>query len=519
LKALLITGKLAEDTVKQYAKESTIQTEVLALKTQVAALLTPQAISSALKKTSLKGFDLILTPGLMVGDTKPISEAVKVPAFKGPRYAADLPAVLDALGEIKLSTTVPACDLMREKIRKKALQILEKTEQNRQALLSKPGNFLIKNVAVGKDFPMRVLAEIVDAPLLSDAEIGRLARRFVRGGADLVDVGMLAGNSRPADAKRAVKAVKAAVDVPISVDTLDPAEIEAAVEAGADLILSADAGNLEKIAPFAKDTAVVVIPTNQCRGYFPKTLAARVRLLERLVLRAKKLGFSRVIGDLVLEPANVLGSFMAFRVFSCKNPDVPLLIGVANVVELFDADSVGLNALLARLASEVGVGVLLTTEKSAKTRGSVHETALAAKMMFLAKKRESVPKELGLDMLILKDRVEREVEYSRTQEANAKVTLAKPSTTPFVADPCGVFRVAVDRDAGQLVALFFESSTAMESARVIRGGDAECVLGEVLRLGLVSRLEHAGYLGRELAKAEVALHTGRDYVEGEALFG
>ena len=47
-------------------------------------------------------------------------------------------------------------------------------------------------------------------------------------------------------------AVKAAVDVPVSIDTLNPVEIEAAVAAGADLILSADAGNLEAMRRLQK---------------------------------------------------------------------------------------------------------------------------------------------------------------------------------------------------------------------------------------------------------------------------
>ncbi len=92
---------------------------------------------------------------------------------------------------------------------------------------------------------MRVLAEIVDAALMDNQTIQRLAKSFVAAGAHLIDVGMVAGESRPADAKRIVEAVKQVVDVPVSVDTLDPAEIKAAVLAGADLVLSMDAGNIE----------------------------------------------------------------------------------------------------------------------------------------------------------------------------------------------------------------------------------------------------------------------------------
>lgn len=517
MKALLITGTLAENTVKQYAKQSHTQTQVITLNVPVAAFLTPKIISEALKKVPLKGIEIILTPGQMLGDTKTITDNLKIPAFKGPRYAADLPVVLDCLGEVTLSTTVPACDLLREKLQEKGLAELEKVEQNRNALIKNPGNLLIADLAVGKEFPMRVLAEIVDAPLLTTAEIQSLAKRYVKSGANIIDIGMVAGQTSPQEVKRAVAAVKAAVNVPVSIDTLNPVEIEAAVQAGVDVILSADAGNLEAIAPFAKDVAVVVIPTNQRRGIFPQKPQARVRMLERLIAQAKQLGFTKVIGDLILEPSHIVDSYVAFQEFNRKNPDVPLLIGIANVVELFDADSVGLNALLARLSSEVNVDILLTTEKTPKARGSVAEVSVAAKMMFLARKRDSVPRDLGLDLLVLKDKVDRELSFN---VAAARVVEAKKQrVTPVVMDPCGVFRVMVDRDAGELVAMHYATEDTTKPSCAIRGVDAQAVMTEVFRLGLVSRLDHAGYLGGELAKAEAALRVGRGYVQDAALFG
>ena len=515
MKALLVTGQLAAQTVKQYAKQSATPTEVIALGVQVAAFLTPATISQALKTMNLKDITIILTPGQMPGDTKIITEAVGVPAFKGPRYAADLPVVLDCLSEVELSTTIPACDLLREKLQKKALAELEKVEQNRDALIGKPGHLQIGNLTAGKQLPMRVLVEIVDAPLMETAEIQRLAKRYVAEGANIIDVGMLAGQSRPEDAERAVKAAKTAAKVPVSIDTLNPAEIEAAVKAGADLILSADEGNIEALAEFAKEVPVVVIPSNQSKGVFPHEPMERVQMLERLIAQAKQLGFTKVIGDLILEPTHVVDSYVAFREFNRRNPTVPLLIGIANVVELFDADSVGLNALLARLSSEVNVDILLTTEKTPKARGCVHEVAVASKMMFLSKQRDSVPRDLGLDLLVLKDKVERGITYN---VGKAKVVRAKMAVKSVEMDPRGVFRIMVDKDARALVALYYVSNEAGEPSIVVRGADASAVMAEVLHLGLVSRLDHAAYLGGELAKAEEALRIGRDYIQDSALF-
>lgn len=515
MKALLITGQLAEETVKQYAKQSHTQTEVIALNVQVAAFLTPQIISQALKKHNLKDIKIILTPGQMLGDTKTITDAVGVAAFKGPRYAADLPVVLDCLDEVTFSTVEPACDLLREKMQERALAELEQVENNRAALLKKPGNLQIGRLAVGKEFPMRILAEIVDAPLLETAEIQCLAKRYVTSGANIIDIGMLAGQARLEDAERAVAAVKSAVQVPVSIDTLNPLEIKAAVKAGVDLILSADAGNLKAIAPFAKDLPVVIIPTNQRKGIFPQKPQARVRLLEHLIKQAEQLGFTKIIGDLILEPTHIVDSYVAFREFSKRNPHVPLLIGIANVVELFDADSIGLNAMLARLSSEINVDILLTTEKTPKAHGSVCEVAIASKMMFLSKKRDSVPRDLGLDLLVLKDKVEREITYNL---GKTDVISAKNSPDPIEVDPNGVFRIMVDREGNSIVSLYYSSNEAKEPACVIRGINAQAVMAEILRLGLVSRLDHAAYLGGELVKAEEALRIDKDYAQDTNLF-
>jgi dihydropteroate synthase-like protein len=518
LKVLLITGLLAEKTVKRYAKESSVETEVLVLKVPVAALLTPEQIAKVLKKTCAEGFDMILVPGLVRGDTFIIAGSVETPTFKGPRYAADLPTVLDALGRVKLSAVMPACDLLREELQQKALQELDAVEKNRDILLKNPGNMLIGELAVGKDFPMRVMAEIVDAALMPNDEIQRLAKHFVKMGADIIDVGMVAGESRPSDAKRAVEAIKNAVNVPVSIDTLDPDEIREAVAAGADLILSADAGNVEQIAPFASEVAVVVIPTNQREGYFPEKAEDRIRFLEEIIHKARKLGIKKIIGDLILDPSNVLESLIAFRDFAVRHPDVPLFVGVSNVTELIDADSVGVNALLARLSSEVNASILLATEKSSKAKGTVREEVIASKMMFLAKRRGSVPKDLGIDLLVLKDKRKHEEVYDKAVESEAQVTMANEDAEPATLDLQGVFRIMVDRKAETIVALHFATPEADKPSNVIKGKTAEAIYAEIVEKGLVTRLDHAAYLGSELAKAEVALKTGKEYIQDTPLF-
>jgi dihydropteroate synthase-like protein len=518
LKVLLVTGQLAEETVRRHAQESSVKTETLALKIAVAAFLTPQIIADALTGKKLIDFNAILIPGLVRGDTAAISKVTGVAAFKGPKYAADLPTVLDSLCEIQLSTTLPADDLFREKLQNQALQEIEKTEQNRGKLLKKPGSMLIGDLAVGKDFPMRVLAEIVDAALMDKETIQQTAKRFVKAGADLIDIGMLAGESQPDKAKRIIEWVKQVVNVPISIDTLDPAEIDAAIQAGADLVLSGDAGNIEEIAPYAKKAAVVIIPTNQRQGYFPKKAQERVKYLEGIIANAKKLGVSRCLADLILEPTDILESFIAYKEFATRNPDVPLFVGVSNVTELMDADSVGVNALLARLSQEVNASILLATEKSDKAKGTVSEEVTAAKMMFLAKKRASVPKDLGIDLLILKDKRVHEEPYDKKLEVGVKVVEASEKLEPAPLDSVGMFKISIDRSEGVLVAIYYDSIQMDYPVYVVKGETAERVFVKIVEMGLLSKLDHAAYLGSELEKAEIALRTGKEFIQDKELF-
>ena len=518
LKVLLVTGLLAEEIVKRHVQSNRVETEVLALKVPVAALLTPTYIARALKKMKICDFDMVLVPGLIRGDVAVIKQSTGVPTFKGPRYAADLPTVIDSLGQVTFSTVTPACDILSKKLRQKALQELDIVEKNRNTLLKSRCNMLIGDLAIGKEFPMRVMAEIVDAPLLTTKEIQRLAELYVKAGADIIDVGMTAGESRPIEAERAVKAVKRAVKAPVSIDTFDPREIEGAVNAGADLVLSVDAGNVGEVAPFIFDVGTVVVPSNQRKGFFPSIIEERVDLLEENIKKARELGIVKVIGDLVLEPTDVSGSIAAFREFAGRNPTVPLLIGVGNVTELMDADSVGVNALLARLSSEVSASILLTTEKSDKTQGSINEVAVAAKMMFLAKKRSSVPQDLHMDLLFLKNKSIREVPYDVSVEAEALVVTSPEEVSTALFDGKGLFKIAVDRVNEFIVALHFSALQAEKPTVIIKGKTGEGIYTKIVEMGLVTGLDHAAYLGSELAKAEVALRTGKEYIQDSQLF-
>jgi dihydropteroate synthase-like protein len=160
----------------------------------------------------------------------------------------------------------------------------------------------------------------------------------------------------------------------------------------------------------------------------------------------------------------------------------------------------------------------LTTEKSDKTQGSVREVAIASKMMFLAKKRDSVPQDLYIDLLLLKDKKIREEPYSKEMEAKTQIVAANEEPKPVLFDEKGFFKIAVDRVDETIVAFHFSASQAKKPTVIVKGKTAESIYAKIVGMGLITRLGHAAYLGSELAKAEVALRTGKEYIQDRQLF-
>jgi dihydropteroate synthase-like protein len=185
------------------------------------------------------------------------------------------------------------------------------------------------------------------------------------------------------------------------------------------------------------------------------------------------------------------------------------------VTELMDGDSIGANLILAGLASELNASVILTTEASSKTRGCVKELVKAVKMMTLARERKSPPKDLGLDLLVLKDKTVRD-ELEPPELGDVKpISSNREHRVSF--DPKGCFKIMVDRLRGEILLLHYTYKGGKPDA-AFKGRDPLKICRAVLRRGLISRMDHAAYLGAELMKAQVALETGKTYIQDEPLF-
>jgi dihydropteroate synthase-like protein len=509
MKIMLATGRKAAEMVKDAVKATNVPDITCAVLTQdlnIAAFTTPRSLRKALEKDEETArqethtHDLILVSGFCTADFSALEQELRTPIRLGPRHAYDLGEALQSVSPREFSPRTPADLFLEARRRENAMQQLEALERRATEIFS------LKDVKIGGGARMKVCAELVDATLMTEQQILRLTAHYLGSGADILDIGVHIG-ATPEEVRSAVRTVSGfAANVPLSIDTLDPALIQSGIEAGVDMVLSLNKGNIPEVgeALADHDTAAVIIP--DAEGGL-ESLEANLRM-------AAEHGITRLIADPILNAigygiAESLDNYYQFRL---KDPRTPLFFGVGNVTELTDADSVGINATLAGIASELDAAMLFTPECSDKAHGSVHELRVAAEMMLLATARRSAPKDLGIDLLVLKEK--RRKPIARLPEGE-RVIAEKAAT--WQLDPKGFFRIGIYE---------FEENGTWEqvicaehspSGRLLIGTSAQAIMDTILRLDLVSLPGHVAYLSRELAKAELALKLERSYEQDEEL--
>jgi tetrahydromethanopterin S-methyltransferase subunit A len=84
----------------------------------------------------------------------------------------------------------------------------------------------------------------------------------------------------------------------------------------------------------------------------------------------------------------------------------------------------------------------------------------------------------------------------------------------LVLDPKGYFIVYPDRLHNRMVLEHYSNKGVL--GRMFAAASPAAIYAAVIEAGLISRLDHAAYLGRELARAEHALTTGENYTQDRA---
>ncbi len=434
---LFVTGKLAEPALRRMladlAPQAGFEPSVAVLPITVAALMTAPWVARHL--TVPPGTDRVLLPGYCAGDLAPVEAAAGVPVERGPKDLRDLPAHFG-----KRSGPPPGYGT----------------------------------------YDIAILAEINHAPRLPLAELVARALALRDEGADLIDMGCDPGATW-AGAGDAVKALRDA-GLRVSIDSFDPAEVEAAVKAGAELVLSVNSGNVSAAQSWGCE--VVAVPD------VPATLEGLDRTVEALAGWGVPFRIDPVIEPIGFGFAASLGRYLEVR---RRYPQAEMMMGVGNLTELTDADSAGVNVVLLGVCQELGIRSVLTTKVINWCRSCVRELALARRLVHHAVTQRVLPKHLEPDLVMLRDPRLQEHGEATLEELARRVTDRN-------------FRLFAERGLIHVI----------NGKMHLRGDDPFELFGQMQARGEIDT-SHAFYLGYEMAKAVTALTLGKNYVQDQAL--
>lgn len=433
-----VTGRLAEHSLRKVlqrlAAEIDLSFTVDVLGITVAALMTPQWI--ARKWNVPPQATRVMVPGWCEGDLSQLEASAGVPVVRGPK---DLHALPEFFGRQRPTSEYGAYDI-------------------------------------------EILAEINHCPRYALDEILAEAARLRAAGADLIDVGCQPGHiyTEVGDTVRALRNEGHRV----SIDSMEPAEIEPAVRAGAELVLSVNSGNCRQAADWGCE--VVVVPDD------PATLGGLEETIEQLAAAGVPLRIDPVLEPIGFGLAASLGRYLEIR---RRYADAEMMMGIGNLTELTDADSAAINVLLLGFCQELGIRSVLTTQVINWARTSVQECDAARRLVHYAQHTRTLPKHVEPRLVMLRD---------------AKLR------------PFG--REELELLAGQLkdnsYRIFAEEGRLhlMSGGLHLEGTDPFLLLDQLLarRPGHLDA-SHAFYLGYEMAKAVTALTLGKQYVQDEAL--
>ncbi|MEW5963450.1 MAG: DUF6513 domain-containing protein [Pseudomonadota bacterium] len=324
----------------------------------------------------------------------------------------------------------------------------------------------------------RILAEIVEAPLVSVEEIVARGLALAAAGADVIDIGCQPDTPFP-HLGETIAALRRA-GLAVSVDSGDMDELRLGARAGADLVLSLDEDSLDVVAGTRAVPVLVAKPHGD--------LASLVRAVER----AEAKGIAH-LADPILDPIHFgfMASLERYAAFRRMRPATEMLMGTGNLTELTDADSQGVTAMLLGICSELAIRNVLVVQVSPHTRRTVQEHDAARRLMFRARADQSLPKGLGGGLLSLHDLRPFPLAPREIEEAAAAV---RDANFRIVAGEDGVH--VYNREGHHVSTHPFDLYP---------------------RLGVEADGAHAFYLGYEIARAETAWRLAKRYVQDAPL--
>lgn len=430
---VLVTGSLAEARVKRVADEVTgekLQPVVANVGVKVAALMTTEIVERRLRLP--EGADRVVMPGRFRGDLERLSDFFGTRFERGPDEVADLSAYL--------GKTKRAIDLSQHNV--------------------------------------TIFAEIVDATLMSPEDIVARSRMLRADGADVIDLGCLPDSPFP-HLEAAIAALHAD-GVKVSVDSFNSDELSRATRAGADYLLSLSEKNISIVDEGPATPILVSAGTTD--------LDSLERAIDMMTARGRP-----YYADPILDPIHYgfAASIARYVELRRRRPDAPILMGIGNVTELTDADTIGINALLMGLCSELDITAVLAVQVSPHCRTAIREFDRARREYFAAKQAEALPQGFGEGLMALRDR-------KGFATTSAEIT----ALAAQIKDPN--YRIEVAEDGIHIYN---------------RNGHHVSQDPFELFPHLDTRTDpaHAFYLGVETARAEIAFRLGKRYAQDEPL--
>lgn len=98
--------------------------------------------------------------------------------------------------------------------------------------------------------------------------------------------------------------------------------------------------------------------------------------------------------------------------------------------------------------------------------------------------------------------------HNRVEPLDAK------APKPLVLDPRGYFVIFPKQDDSKIIVEHYFNTGVLN--QIIEGTEIGAIYSTIIDLGLISKLDHAAYLGKELARAEESLRTGIVYQQDQA---
>ncbi|MCD6324066.1 MAG: dihydropteroate synthase-like protein [Desulfurococcales archaeon] len=499
MKILLITTQAAEGIVKEVVSKlrmNDLKFDIYRSNAQVACLASVTSIVEELRLSTLdlNEYDLVIIPGLMRGSAKKIEEVFHVPAVKGTLYAGDLPQMIEALLEgVKFSPDVPADVILKENV----IRTLQRRVES--VISSKEPLFWLGNVKFVVDPPPVIL--FYEYMVEDGSDLGQLSHYLRTNNVEGVIVGCDV-ECGSADLMGAVSRLKSEGFI-VGLDVQDFRSVPDDVISELDIVMNVDENSLHWLGG--------KLSTSQALVLIPSCSEDVLNSLTKVVSEAFSIGLTKVIVDPLIRPP-MLGFSESIKRFieSKSSIKLPHLFGMPNFYELVDADTSGVIASLMPLSFELGASVVLLTESSHKSRGAVKEAFLAREMVYRAFVRKSPPVDVGIDLLIVKEKVRKHVPPPPLNGGRA-VTVS--SFKPYRLDPKHYIKVYVDSDERAIVVDVHDASTHEVKAR-FTGSDPLSV-GRAVVEEFNLPADHALYLGFELSKAEIAMRLRKGYVQDE----